>query len=91
MVKYLSFHNSSFALRYFLIQMARSQHDTPPFFFLFCWCGFLKFLNFEFNFGFIWRPKMDERLLRSFMGYLSRAWNAPSSQGLGLCVNVGLV
>jgi hypothetical protein len=34
---------------------------------------------------------MDERLLRSFMGYLSRASNAPSSQGLGLCVDVGLV
>jgi hypothetical protein len=30
MVKYLSFHNSSFALRYFLqMQMARPQCDTP--------------------------------------------------------------
>jgi hypothetical protein len=29
MVKYLSFHNSSFALRYFLMQMARLQCDTP--------------------------------------------------------------
>jgi len=28
MVKYLSFHNSSFALRYFLMQMARPQCDT---------------------------------------------------------------
>jgi hypothetical protein len=32
--------------------------------------------------------KMNERLLSSFMGYLSRALNAPSSQGLRLCVNV---
>jgi hypothetical protein len=31
---------------------------------------------------------MDERLLHSFMGYLSRASNAPSSQGLGLCVKL---
>ncbi len=29
MVKYLSFHNSSFALRYFLMSMARPQDDTP--------------------------------------------------------------
>ncbi len=29
MVKYLSFHNSSFALRYFLMWMARPQCDTP--------------------------------------------------------------
>ncbi len=29
MVKYLSFHNSSFALRYFLMYMARPQCDTP--------------------------------------------------------------
>jgi hypothetical protein len=28
MVKYLSFHNSSFALRWFLILMARPQCDT---------------------------------------------------------------
>jgi hypothetical protein len=28
MVKYLSFHNSSFALRYFLMYMARPQCDT---------------------------------------------------------------
>lgn len=31
---------------------------------------------------------MNERLLHSFMGYLSRASNAPSSQGLGLCVKL---
>jgi len=29
MVKYLSFHNSSFTLRYFLMEMARPQCDTP--------------------------------------------------------------
>ncbi len=29
MVKYLSFHNSSFALRCFLVCMARPQCDTP--------------------------------------------------------------
>jgi hypothetical protein len=29
MVKQLSFHNSSFTLRYFLMQMARPQCDTP--------------------------------------------------------------
>jgi hypothetical protein len=29
MVNYLSFHNSSFALRYFLMSMARPQCDTP--------------------------------------------------------------
>jgi hypothetical protein len=29
MVKYLSFYNSSFALRYFLMQMARPWCDTP--------------------------------------------------------------
>ncbi len=29
MVKYLRFHNSSFALRYFLMQMARPQCDAP--------------------------------------------------------------
>jgi hypothetical protein len=29
MVKYLSFHNSSFASRYFLMSMARPQFDTP--------------------------------------------------------------
>ncbi len=29
MVKYLSFHISSFALRYFLMEMARPQCDTP--------------------------------------------------------------
>jgi len=29
MVKYLSFHNSSFALRYILMEMARPQCDTP--------------------------------------------------------------
>ncbi len=29
MVKYLSFHNSSFALTYFLMWMARPQCDTP--------------------------------------------------------------
>ncbi len=29
MVKYLSFHNSSFSLRYFLMLMARPQSDTP--------------------------------------------------------------
>ncbi len=33
MVKYLSFHNSSFALRYFLMRMARPQCDTPLAFF----------------------------------------------------------
>jgi hypothetical protein len=30
MVKYLSFRNSSFALRYLLMQMARPQCDTHP-------------------------------------------------------------
>ncbi len=34
MVKYLSFHNSSFALRYFLMSMARSQCVTPLAYFL---------------------------------------------------------
>ncbi len=29
MVEYLSFHNSSFALRYFLVKMARPQCETP--------------------------------------------------------------
>jgi len=29
MEKYLNFHNSSFALKYFLMQMARPQCDTP--------------------------------------------------------------
>jgi hypothetical protein len=29
MVKYLNFHNSSLALRYFLMQMPRPQCDTP--------------------------------------------------------------
>jgi hypothetical protein len=29
MVKYLSFYNSSFALRYFSMQMARPQCNTP--------------------------------------------------------------
>jgi hypothetical protein len=28
MMKHLSFHNSSFALRYFLLEMARPQCDT---------------------------------------------------------------
>jgi hypothetical protein len=28
-VKYLSFHNPPFALRYFLMSMARQQCDTP--------------------------------------------------------------
>jgi len=31
MVKYLSFHNSPFALKYFLMLMARPQCDTPLF------------------------------------------------------------
>ncbi len=29
MVKYLSFHNSSLALRYFLMSMAKAKCDTP--------------------------------------------------------------
>jgi hypothetical protein len=40
MVKYLSFHNSSFAFRYFLKQMARPQSD-------------MRFLCFNWIFGFL--------------------------------------
>jgi hypothetical protein len=29
MMNYLSFHNSSFALKYFLMEVARPQCDTP--------------------------------------------------------------
>jgi hypothetical protein len=43
--------------------MARSQRDIPLVFLV-----FLKKLKFELKFEFIWRPKMDERLLSSFMG-----------------------
>jgi hypothetical protein len=32
MVKYLNFHNSSFALRYFIMKMARPQCATHPLF-----------------------------------------------------------
>jgi hypothetical protein len=34
MVKYLSFHNSSFALRYVLMSMARPHCDTPLVYFV---------------------------------------------------------
>ncbi len=43
MMKYLNFHNSSFALRYFLPQMTRPQCDTPLDGLGFSWCLLMLF------------------------------------------------
>ncbi len=51
MMKYLSFHNSSFSLRYFLMQMARPECDTPP-----CCPGILR----------RWKKNRDCRSFRRF-------------------------
>jgi hypothetical protein len=45
MVKYLSFHNSSFALRYFFMQMARPLCATPLVFLVFFLFQFLDIEN----------------------------------------------
>jgi hypothetical protein len=53
----------------------------------------IQFVVFSFSFSFfefVWRLKMYERLPSSFMGYLLGASNSPSSQVLGLNINVGL-
>jgi len=68
MVKYLSFRNSSFALRYFFKKLngkVTAQHTPLVFLVIYLFFVIVVFLIFLI---YLEAQKMDERLLRSFMG-----------------------
>jgi hypothetical protein len=87
MVKYLRFHNSSFALRYFLMQMARSQCDKPLVYLFIYLFGkyprfwFMDFKNFDRTFSpgpdpifHISRPPPPNSFLVLFWKNLRQVW-----------------